>query len=76
MRIPDDKPYIVLKGSGKKKTIVVWDDHETIAQSPTFTLLADNIVVKCLSFRVNAKSLFLLVYAYFFTLSSFLLCYS
>ncbi|XP_028792302.1 probable pectinesterase 29 [Neltuma alba] len=51
VRIPDDKPYIVLKGAGKRRTIVVWDDHETVAQSPTFTLLADNVVVKCLSFR-------------------------
>lgn len=48
--IPYDKPYIILKGEGRKKTHVVWDDHDTVAQSPTFTSMADNIVVKCMSF--------------------------
>lgn len=53
MKIPHDKPYIVLKGKGKKSTEVVWDDHETVAQSPTFTCLADNVVIKGISFRVS-----------------------
>ncbi|KAF7807344.1 putative pectinesterase 29 [Senna tora] len=51
LKIPYDKPYIILKGEGKRKTIVVWDDHDTVAQSPTFTSMADNVVVKCMSFR-------------------------
>ncbi|QHO04676.1 putative pectinesterase [Arachis hypogaea] len=33
--IPIDKPYIILKGSGKMRTWVEWDDHNTTAQSPT-----------------------------------------
>ncbi|XP_022138633.1 probable pectinesterase 29 [Momordica charantia] len=49
--IPYDKPYIILKGQGKRRTRVVWDDHLNIAQSPTFTSSADNIVVKCISFE-------------------------
>ncbi|KAF5464992.1 hypothetical protein F2P56_015027 [Juglans regia] len=49
--IPYDKPYIILKGGGKRKTWVEWDDHDTVAQSPTFTSQADNIVAKSLSFR-------------------------
>ncbi|PKI75073.1 probable pectinesterase 29 [Punica granatum] len=49
--IPYDKPYIILKGKAKRTTEVVWDDHETVAQSPTFTCLADNVIVKCITFR-------------------------
>ncbi|RYR24588.1 hypothetical protein Ahy_B02g058098 [Arachis hypogaea] len=49
--IPSDKPYIILKGTGKKKTWVEWGDHNTTAQSPTFQSMADNIVVKSISFR-------------------------
>ncbi|XLS80890.1 hypothetical protein HN51_046721 [Arachis hypogaea] len=51
--IPSDKPYIILKGTGKKKTWVEWGDHNTTAQSPTFQSMADNIVVKSISFRVT-----------------------
>lgn len=51
--IPYDKPNIILKGEGRKKTHVVWDDHDTVAQSPTFTSMADNIVVKSMSFTVR-----------------------
>ncbi|XLU36108.1 hypothetical protein S245_072174, partial [Arachis hypogaea] len=40
--IPIDKPYIILKGSGKMRTWVEWDDHNTTAQSPTFQSDADN----------------------------------
>ncbi|KAI3408431.1 Pectinesterase, partial [Psidium guajava] len=49
--IPREKPFIILKGRGKRKTEIVWDDHETLLQSPTFTSSADNIVVKSMSFR-------------------------
>ncbi|KAF8014264.1 hypothetical protein BT93_H0184 [Corymbia citriodora subsp. variegata] len=51
VHIPENKPFIILKGRGKRKTEIVWDDHETIVQSPTFTSLAGNIVVKSISFR-------------------------
>ncbi|KAJ7955591.1 Pectinesterase [Quillaja saponaria] len=51
VKIPYDKPYIILKGEGKRKTNVVWDDHENLAQSPTFSSMADNTVVKSMSFR-------------------------
>ncbi|XP_065864842.1 probable pectinesterase 29 [Euphorbia lathyris] len=56
VRIPADKPYIMLKGEGKKRSQIVWDDHFTIAQSPTFTSLADNIIVKRIRF-VNSYNL-------------------
>ncbi|XP_030523405.2 probable pectinesterase 55 [Rhodamnia argentea] len=51
VKIPQDKPYIILKGQAKKTTEVVWDDHDNIVQSPTFTSLADNIIAKSISFR-------------------------
>ncbi|XP_022761912.1 probable pectinesterase 29 [Durio zibethinus] len=50
VKIPYDKPFIILKGAGKGKTFVVWDDHQSLVQSPTFSSLADNIVVKGMSF--------------------------
>ncbi|KAI4345369.1 hypothetical protein L6164_012499 [Bauhinia variegata] len=51
LNIPHEKPYIILKGDGKRRTLVVWGDHGTLLQSPTFTSMADNVVVKCMSFR-------------------------
>lgn len=66
VQIPLNKPFILLKGRGKRKTEIVWNDHETIAQSPTFTSLADNIIVKSMSFRVSDWSsgvLYLLILA-------------
>jgi pectinesterase len=48
-----DKPYIILKGAGKRNTIVEWGDHSSTFESPTFTSFADNIVVKSISFRVR-----------------------
>ncbi|XP_062150200.1 probable pectinesterase 29 [Alnus glutinosa] len=49
--IPYDKQYIILKGEGKKKTWIEWDDHDNVAQSPTFASQADNFVAKSISFR-------------------------
>uniref|UniRef100_A0A2N9H0T0 pectinesterase n=1 Tax=Fagus sylvatica TaxID=28930 RepID=A0A2N9H0T0_FAGSY len=48
--IPYEKPYIILKGSTKKDTSIEWGDHDNLAQSPTFTSQADNIVVKSIRF--------------------------
>ncbi|XP_059654412.1 probable pectinesterase 29 [Cornus florida] len=49
--IPKDKPFIYLKGEGKRKTSVVWDAHGSITTSATFTSEADNIVAKSITFR-------------------------
>ncbi|XP_027913762.1 probable pectinesterase 29 [Vigna unguiculata] len=51
VKIPYDKPYIILKGEGKRRTFVEWDDHHNTSQSPTFVAMADNLVVKSISFR-------------------------
>ncbi|KAB1213685.1 putative pectinesterase 29 [Morella rubra] len=56
VRIPYDKPYIILKGQGRRNTWVEWDDHDNIAQSPTFTSEADNMVAKSISFRNTYNS--------------------
>ncbi|KAJ6734482.1 ACYL-COA THIOESTER HYDROLASE YBHC-RELATED [Salix purpurea] len=50
VKIPYNKPYIILKGEGKRRTKIVWDDHFSTAQSPTFASLADNIVVRSINF--------------------------
>ncbi|XP_004498727.3 probable pectinesterase 29 [Cicer arietinum] len=51
VKIPIDKPYILLQGEGISNTFVEWDDHDNTAQSPTFYTMADNIVVKYISFK-------------------------
>lgn len=51
--IPQNKSYIILKGAGKRKTIVEWYDPDGPERSPTFSILADNIHVRCMSFRVR-----------------------
>ncbi|KAM7465866.1 hypothetical protein LguiB_013428 [Lonicera macranthoides] len=50
VRIPMDKPFIYLKGEGRRKTSVVWSGHDSIATSATFISQADNIVAKSLTF--------------------------
>ncbi|VVA98489.1 unnamed protein product [Arabis nemorensis] len=50
IKIPYEKPYIVIIGAGKRLTRVEWDDHDSVAQSPTFATLADNTVVKSITF--------------------------
>ncbi|GAV67675.1 Pectinesterase domain-containing protein [Cephalotus follicularis] len=50
VNIPIDKPYIIMKGEGKRKTLVVSDDHDSTAQSPTLLSSADNIVIKSMGF--------------------------
>ena len=81
--IPNDKPFIIRKGEAKDKTQVVWGDHETLAQSPTFKSSADNIVIKSMSFTVRnnfiymIKSLFLVSSSFsflFILVYKFLVC--
>ncbi|XP_073051603.1 probable pectinesterase 29 [Primulina eburnea] len=55
VHIPFDKPFIYLKGEGKRKTNVIWGDYDSIATSATFTSQADNIVVKSITF-VNSHN--------------------
>lgn len=50
--IPYDKPYIILKGERKRTTQVIWNDNESLLQSPTFASMADNVVVSRITFEV------------------------
>jgi len=68
VKIPYDKPYIILKGEGKRRTFVEWDDHDNTSQSPTFAAMADNIVVKSMSFRVRMFHLLFLFKPFCFPL--------
>ncbi|KAL6503572.1 hypothetical protein OROGR_025495 [Orobanche gracilis] len=36
IKIPRNKPFVYLKGEGKRNTYVVWDAHDSIATSATF----------------------------------------
>ncbi|KAH6768376.1 Pectin lyase-like superfamily protein [Perilla frutescens var. frutescens] len=48
--IPNDKPFIYLKGEGKRNTYVVWDAHGSIATSATFSSYADNTIANGITF--------------------------
>ncbi|CAA6668884.1 unnamed protein product [Spirodela intermedia] len=55
VRIPESKPYIFLRGNGKGRTSVVWNDSSTEnTDSATFTVEADNVVAFGISFRNDA----------------------
>ncbi|KAJ4973555.1 hypothetical protein NE237_006729 [Protea cynaroides] len=49
--IPEDKPSILLQGEGRNNTIISWDDHSTLIESPTFISFADNFAAKHISFK-------------------------
>ena len=54
VKIPENKPNIFLRGNGKGRTSVVWNDSSTEnTASATFTIEADNIVVFGISIRVS-----------------------
>ncbi|KAK3017700.1 hypothetical protein RJ639_003293 [Escallonia herrerae] len=63
VNIPFDKPFIYLKGEGKRKTTVVWNAHDSIATSGTLISQADNFVAKSLSF-VNSFNYPMVTYDY------------
>ncbi|KAJ4823334.1 hypothetical protein Tsubulata_001506 [Turnera subulata] len=48
--IPAEKPYIILRGEGRKKTKIAWGDHSTTSQSPTFESSANNTIAKGITF--------------------------
>ncbi|XP_047339161.1 probable pectinesterase 29 [Impatiens glandulifera] len=50
VKIPKEKPFIYLKGEAKKRTSVIWGSPGTPFTSPTFSSLADNILVKRMTF--------------------------
>eukprot|EP00256_Glycine_max_P058634 XP_014626823.1 probable pectinesterase 55 [Glycine max] len=72
VKISFDKPFIVLEGEGQKNTFVEWDDHDSSAESPTFTTMADNVVVKSISFRVRKQ---IALFIYFILLKFFFYIY-
>jgi hypothetical protein len=49
------KPCILLEGAGTKLTSVEWDGHEDTASSTTFTTMAENIIVKGITFKVRMR---------------------
>nr|CAD1833160.1 unnamed protein product [Ananas comosus var. bracteatus] len=53
--IPENKPFIYLRGNGKGRTAIVWDDSSTNnTESATFTVRADNFVAFGISFKNDA----------------------
>lgn len=58
VKIPFDKPYILLKGENKRRTQIVWDDIGPVDQSATFISAAPSITVKSITFAVRFLSVF------------------
>lgn len=56
VKIPFDKPYILLKGENKRRTQIVWDDIGPVDQSATFISAAPSITVKSITFAVRFLS--------------------
>ncbi|XP_047320900.1 probable pectinesterase 29 [Impatiens glandulifera] len=50
VKIPEGKSFIYLKGDAKKRTSIVWGSTGSPFTSPTFSSLADNIIVKRMTF--------------------------
>lgn len=53
-----NKPYTMLKGFGKARTKVVYNDQPNMLLSATLAVVADNVVVKGISFIVRLLSIF------------------
>lgn len=54
--IPANKPFIYMRGNGKGRTSITHEsDSNDIAESATFIVNANNVVVFGISFRNNAK---------------------
>lgn len=53
VKIPVEKPYIYLKGEGRRKTNVTWDDYGSIDSDATFFSEADYTLVKSITFIVS-----------------------
>ncbi|KAH6786782.1 Pectin lyase-like superfamily protein [Perilla frutescens var. hirtella] len=53
--IPRDKPFIYLKGAGRKYTFIVWDGHESI-DNATFASEADNTLARDITFSNSYNS--------------------
>lgn len=53
IKVPKSKPYIFLRGNGKGKTGIVWNDTSLVnIKSATFTVEATNFVAWGISFKV------------------------
>lgn len=51
--IPRDKPFIYLKGEGKRTTLIVWNASDNIATGATFSSEADNTLAQDITFTVR-----------------------
>lgn len=70
--IPESKSYIFLRGNGKGRTAIVWDDSSNNnTESASFTVWADNIIVFGISFKVHRS---LLVFEFYLIYLKICLC--
>ncbi|KAK6919349.1 Pectinesterase, catalytic [Dillenia turbinata] len=51
VKIPREKPYILLEGESSKSTIIQYGDHGSSIESSTFTLEADNFAARHITFK-------------------------
>ena len=58
--IPETKPFIFVRGNGKGRTSISFESASPHnAESATFAVHADNVIVFGLSFRVRSSIFFL-----------------
>ncbi|XP_072976351.1 probable pectinesterase 67 [Typha angustifolia] len=54
--IPENKPYIYLRGNGKGRTTIVWKENSNNnTESATFSVWADNFIAFGISFKNDAS---------------------
>lgn len=59
MYIPEDKPYIFMRGNGKGKTAIVWSQSATNNKdSATFSVEAPHFIAFGISFKVHEFFIF------------------
>lgn len=50
--IPREKPFIFLRGEGKRNTFLMWNGFDNIVTGATFASEADNTLAKGITFVV------------------------
>ncbi|MQM18414.1 hypothetical protein Taro_051405 [Colocasia esculenta] len=57
VHVPESKPYIFLRGNGKGRTWIVWNDSSSVnSESATFTIQANNFIAFGISFKNDAPN--------------------
>lgn len=56
--ISQDKPYIILEGESRSRTVILWGDFGSSLESSTFMLYADNFMARGITFKVKLLKIY------------------